>query len=130
MVNVQLLNYGDAKAFCTQHNAYLTDIQSAAENEFLRMLIMSALHYDSNVNDYAKGAWIGYNDIGSEGAFVWGHTGLTGTYTNWANNEPNDCYNGCSTEDCVSMFQFQSGSWNDYDCGQLKASVCKKGRPV
>ena len=44
--------------------------------------------------------------------WVWAD-GYTGTYTNWARDEPNNC---CAGEHCV--IYWGGSQWNDYDCNE------------
>ena len=64
--------------------------------------------------------WIGYNDIDTEGTFVW-DDGSTSTFTNWVNGEPNQS----GDEDCVHTRS--NLQWNDANCGsQLNCFFCSR----
>lgn len=94
---------------------YLASINSEAENKFLMSSLIAA-----NGFEYGDVAWIGGNDMTSEGKFEWvdGYAESevfwdgpqSGTYANWALNEPNQ--NG--EEDCVAFND--KGEWNDDNC--------------
>ena len=90
--------------------AYLVDIYSAEDNSFVATVTKGVY------------SWIGYNDIASEGHFVWDNTGAKSSYTNWAHSEPNDL-NG---EDCAQMWN--NHTWRDTSCQTYSASVCKKSK--
>ena len=80
----------------TALGGHLVVISSAAENSF--------------VATAAGGrAWIGLDDVDSEGKFNW-VTGEAVSYSNWANNEPN---NDLGIEDYVEINRFGPGLWND-----------------
>jgi len=82
---------------------------------------------DLNDNTYIDGLaaadlWIGYNDVTTEGAFVW--AGATSSYTRWGGGEPNNSGN----EDCAQLLN-ASGLWNDIICTTTLAFVCE-GPPI
>ncbi len=93
---------------CRSGGRDLITINNAVENRWLDV-------FDVLTNNY----WIGYNDRASEGNFVWS-SGSTSTYTNWANNEPNDRFG----EDCAE-FLVNGGEWNDGDCDTNRRAVCE-----
>ena len=62
-------------------------------------------------------AWIGFNDLASEGTFVWA-SGEPVSYTAWAGGEPNNA----GEEDCTDIGLFGS-QWNDAACSSLFPSV-------
>ena len=43
-------------------------------------------------------------------------------YTAWASDEPN---NYKSNEDCAGLWPAIAGDWNDYDCHDNHAYICK-----
>ena len=61
--------------------------------------------------------WIGYDNTGASsseepaGAWTWAN-GLSSSYTNWDDGQPDDYYNN---EDCTHIYG-QSGTWNDMAC--------------
>ena len=56
------------------------------------------------------------------GGFQW--TDMTAfSYTNWNVGEPSDAINS-TIEECVEMYR-DTGLWNDVDCLQKNAFVCK-----
>ena len=58
--------------------------------------------------------WIGLNDIGTEGTFVW-VDGSESTYRHWSPGQPD---NGGSIEDCVHTYG--NPFWNDEGCTETK----------
>lgn len=54
--------------------------------------------------------WIGFNDIATEGTFVWS-SGEPVTYTNWPAGEPS---NSQGSEHYVAMNWGPNGAWNDF----------------
>jgi len=66
-------------------------------------------------------AWLGANDIQSEGNFVWESSGAPLTFFNWAINEPN---NAAGDEGCMHFYG--NGLWNDYNCQtRLLLAMCE-----
>ncbi len=84
-----------AQAISASHGGYLASINSATENNFLANILT------------LQSAYIGLNDAGQEGSFVWAN-GDPLTYSNWYPNQPND-YLG--QQDYVEMLN--NGLWND-----------------
>ena len=68
-----------------------------------------------------EGAWIGLNDINTEGAFQW-NNGAHVTYTKWASNQPN---NENDYQNCVCM-RDGDGRWDDVICGKYLPFICEK----
>lgn len=64
--------------------------------------------------------WIGLNDRGDEGSFVWSD-GRAVRYTAWSRGEPNDAGRN---EDCVQATPWTGGLWNDLDCRRELAYLC------
>ena len=68
-------------------------------------------------------AWIGLNDLATEGLFNW-VDGCPFRFRYWAPNQPND-FRG---EDCVHTLGVGHGyMWNDVDCSICHQYTCKKG---
>jgi len=66
--------------------------------------------------------WLGYNDRGSEGTWVWDdHMGQG--YVNWNNGEPNNQ----GDEDCLMHASQIGGKWNDSNCNNQFRYVCENG---
>lgn len=98
---------------------YLASITSAAEQAFLNILnhayaVASPFH-----NSYYVTAWIGANDVATEGAWEW-TSGEAFSYTNWSGGEPNNYLN----EDHVQGW-WSGDRWNDCrgTCGTYKYVV-------
>ena len=69
-------------------------------------------------------AWIGLNDIATEGVFAW-VDGCPFKFRYWAQNQPNN-FRG---EDCVHTLGPGHGYMsNDVDCSACHQYTCKKGR--
>ena len=72
---------------------------------------------------HGETAWIGLNDIATEGLFTW-VDGSLDKFRYWAKKQPND-FRG---EDCVHTLGAVHGyTWNDVDCNACHQFTCKKG---
>jgi len=72
-----------------------------------------------------NGAWIGLNDILSEGTAAWAD-GSPVSFTNWRNNQPNNAGMG---QHCVWMRGANvadPGTWDDIVCNKNEAFACQK----
>jgi len=95
----------EAEALAVSLGGHLVTINDAAENEFVRA---SVLGFDG----VDRRGWIGFNDVASEGNFVWS-SGEAASFTNWNGGEPN---NANGTEHYTEMLG-GSGAWNDQPDG-------------
>jgi hypothetical protein len=109
-----------AKGLAAQANEKLVTIRNARENEWIRRNLLNnvpGLQPDE--------AWIGFNDIATEGTFVW-DSGLPVTYTFWALGEPN---NNEGLEDFAVMKEV-NGRWNDLPPYVGRRAVTEKGYAI
>ena len=96
-------SWQDASADCqARGGGWLATITSDAEQNFLFSICTQC--------------WIGYNDLASEGTFVW-QVGGNG-YTKWGPGEPNDV----GGEDCAYGI---AGLWNDAPCSTSLPYFCQ-----
>jgi hypothetical protein len=99
-------NWPQARDNCTANGAHLASLSSLTENNLIR--------------SGGPFRWIGLNDGGSEGTFLWVSAEAV-TFTNWNGGEPNND----GDEDCVGMLG--NGKWNDFQCGDTDIqSVCER----
>ena len=82
--------------------------------------------------------WIGLQDFLNEGTFSWADGSSLGSYTNWANNQPDNSGQGqvwmvTILWRILMAFHFQhcavlrtQGDWNDVICGGTRAFVCQR----
>lgn len=94
-------------------SVYPVAISSEAENQFISNSIMNQWTYDENdttllVEDY----WIGLSDEREEGVWEW-YNGEELIYTNWAEGEPNDSYDGN-----YAAIWPESAEWEDRGNGE------------
>lgn len=116
----------DAKSRCYNgHPGYLAIIGTQDENDYIQSLILEAPNYAAGDD-----AWIGAAENGQEGVFSWMGPGrlatgklvfweddaaVDGSFTNWADGEPNDGGDSGTAEDCVAMYG-GGGKWYDRNC--------------
>jgi hypothetical protein len=96
----------------------LTSILNGVENNFVHGMVVPST---TNLQRY----WMGFNDIASEGSWVWA-SGEAVTYTSWAPGEPN---NGGGNEDCGHLYNPQNSfgflNWNDHVCSTPQSFICE-----
>ena len=99
------MTYFDAYWYCKLKGTSLATIRNSNEN------------YNANAICNGGNCWIGYNDIGNEGHFIW----LFGSshYTNWQPHEPNNLH----SEHCVQLISHNQ-KWNDNDCYNKYIPLC------
>lgn len=104
-------NWTEAQKTCQAYSANLASVRSQEENVYLQHRMNGA-----------KG-WIGLNDRGSEGTFVWADN-QANDFTYWATNQPNNFNN----EDCVHTLGVKhSFLWNDVGCDACHNYTCSEG---
>lgn len=99
-----------ARAVCKARGFDLARVDSAAENNHLTAQLVSP-----------QRAWIGLNDIATEGTWRWADGGQLGAYTSWDPGQPD---NAGGNEDCVFMYH-TSGLWADLSCLTANRAFCE-----
>jgi len=90
--------HANAKAYAISQGGVLATIRDQAEQDWV---------YGLTATTYGR-LWIGYSDEVTEGTWVW-DDGWTGSYTTWANGEPN---NNAGGEDWA-VTNWSGNNWND-----------------
>ncbi|XP_067410774.1 mannose-binding protein-like [Emydura macquarii macquarii] len=98
------------KTTCSQSGGQLASPMNSAENSAMQQIIVA---------HHKKAAYIGINDIETEGTFTY-LSGEAIGYSNWAPGEPN---NSGEIENCVEMYI--DGSWNDKSCDERRLIICE-----
>ena len=98
-------DWNGANAAAQAAGGELVTINSSSENQWLRNQIQASY------------AWIGYNDVASEGNFEWS-SGEASTYTNWKSGEPNNAGGNCCGPNNLSnadyaVIRTNNGKWYD-----------------
>jgi hypothetical protein len=94
-------SWTQANAVAQAMGGNLATINDSEENEWVRANM-------ANFGGQDRRVWIGFNDVASEGSFVW-TSGQPVAYTNWNPGEPNNT-NGL--EHYTELFG-SNGLWND-----------------
>ncbi|XP_048775089.2 galactose-specific lectin nattectin-like [Ostrea edulis] len=105
----------EAMAFCTGISAKLVEIETAAENDFLRLHLI-----DRGTND---SFWIGLTDTIFEGEWLWMSSQSTPVYKDWSPGQPN---NYQQNENCAHLYKPFSFHWNDFPCAAKQSFICEK----
>ncbi|CAG2234169.1 PLG [Mytilus edulis] len=81
----------DAKNFCiNNHTAYLAEIQTNEENEFLMNLLPKPTADNGDID-----IWLGARDLKVNGQFTWTNSSTNLDFTDWGPKEPNGRYEEC-----------------------------------
>lgn len=68
-------------------------------------------------------AWIGLDDLQTEGDFKWADGSPVGPWSFWLPNQPDN--GGKKGQNCVVMMKRSGGRWNDASCDRKYWSVCQ-----
>ncbi|XP_038065035.1 alpha-N-acetylgalactosamine-specific lectin-like [Patiria miniata] len=117
--------FGTAKTFAEAENhckeftqvgqGHLASVVSAEENDLLLTMWKSAR------GTTAGGMWIGFTDEADEGNFIWTDGSAVG-FTRWRSGQP---WSPAGDADCTEMKEGWDGEWNDTQCGDTNAYMCK-----
>uniref|UniRef100_A0A673A532 C-type lectin domain-containing protein n=1 Tax=Sphaeramia orbicularis TaxID=375764 RepID=A0A673A532_9TELE len=111
--SVTELDWVHSRLVCLSMGADLVSINTAEEQAFINGLLSPQVN-----------AWIGLNDIHSEGKWKW-VDGTAVTTTFWGPGQPNS-YNG-TNQDCGELVENSlMGQWNDEDCSAENIWICEK----
>ena len=109
----ELLSWQDAAIQCGRHGAYLADITSAAENEYVT----------EEAEKIGGSYWVGGTDIFSEGEWIWTSKMQTmGGLTFWSSGQPD---NARSSEHCLQINFGSDKGWNDHKCDYKGKYLCE-----
>ena len=104
-----LANFQVAKRTCELRGAYLTEIQSLAENIFLAGLVTEQIF-----------VLIGYHK-NQAGQWLWTNTNAAGTFTNWPYTRTD------SKMGCAGLKAYDNHQWSKLPCDGKWKYVCEKG---
>ena len=105
-------SYVRAQANCTDLGGRLVVLNDLARAD--------AVHARAQFWWSSEAYWIGFDDRGVEGTFVWSD-GVVRAFTRWSGNEPNDTG---GNEDCAQV-RGVDPLWNDSPCEANLVSVCE-----
>lgn len=120
-VIADLKTWEEAKENCKSLGGKLAEPQSPCESELLRHFFQIARPLGATDSI----AYIGINDIDTEGKFVFASNDQDVPYEYWYQNEPNNAGDG--GEDCVNLnYRHDIDKWNDINCSRKILSICEK----
>jgi len=110
----EAMSQPDAVAHCNTHYAGIASIHTRSEQNHARTAC------SQYADDSITGCWIGFNDMETQGGFVW-QDGSAVDYVDWAPGEPNGggaagALNGMEDHVMLRMVAgVANGEWNDAD---------------
>jgi hypothetical protein len=104
-------SWTNAESACTTWGGQLAWVSNALENTWLTQVVY---------NGGGGATWLGFNDRGTEGTWVW-DGGAAVTHTNWAATEPNNVGN----EDCATL-EVPAANWVDRQCNSNYRYACRR----
>ncbi|XP_071945220.1 aggrecan core protein-like [Antedon mediterranea] len=108
------VTYQEGGTFCQDvYGGYLAIISCQEENDWILNNIVSL-----------ENAWIGYDDIQTEGTFLWSAGNITdeeSTFENWHINKPDH-----GTDQHCTVIIWKSGKWNNTNCKLKAIAICEK----
>ncbi|CAH1244481.1 MRC1 [Branchiostoma lanceolatum] len=111
------VSYADARAICLSHKSHLGLPKDQATNDFVVQL-------RNSVNN-GMDAWIGLNDMGQEGTFVWEDGEVLGSFDDFAQVDMSG-----NDADCVLVKRGAASTrpnrWADKSCTRLLGTICEK----
>ncbi|XP_063435531.1 plasminogen-like [Mytilus trossulus] len=111
--------WDEAKVFCQDNlNAYLAEITTAGENDFLMNLLPKTTVKGEDIE-----IWLGANNFKVEGRFIWNNSSAELDFTDWGPGEPNS-----NNERCLSTHLYGDGKlhWNSKPFYTWNFFVCEK----
>ena len=118
----QTMSINDAIDYCEEHYSSIASLHTWEEQQqaqsaceaYADKTQAQTLNHDGSDGNAKYGCWIGFQDLGSEGGFLW-TDGSSVEFVDFAPGEPNDV--GDAGEDAVEM-DFRTGltrfgEWND-----------------
>ncbi|XP_046381272.2 echinoidin-like [Haliotis rufescens] len=110
--------WAGADDICKDFDAFLVEVDTNAENEFL-------ISFLKNKKLSTRAVWLGGNDLLSESHWMWSHSQEPVIFTDWAPTQPDNVAN---TENCLelaieSRFGFK---WNDNVCSARQYFICEQ----
>ncbi|XP_078495654.1 C-type lectin mosGCTL-1-like [Ciona intestinalis] len=119
-LRTQLGNYSESRKFCKTVGADLAAV--GVRNAEYRRIITKRVIQDKVGN---SSAWIGMNDIASEGTWVWiDSRKVIAGESDWAEFQPDD--GGGRGQNCGIIASYFQMHWDDVSCGEAVFALCEK----
>merc|ERR1712154_177309 len=114
------VDWAEAEEMCELYQSSLAEINSKAENDFLKQMAINISSHSRNI-----AVWLGGTDIFNEGHWEWvSSKEPVGPFTDWFPGEPNQSGTP-GGEDCLQFFGAQRWQWNDEDCTNRCYFICE-----
>ena len=116
-------SWNRAKEKCKMVGGSLVEIENQEEQDAIQ-------NHMNTLGLQDMSFWIGLNDIGQEGSWVWEESQRLAKagFTNWVEGEPDEYY---GNEDCAVLNKIRGGwnpaQWSDVQCSHHHHSLCEKG---
>ncbi|XP_065923076.1 perlucin-like [Magallana gigas] len=106
--------WNDAQASCKAVDSKLVEIESKAEDVFVRALAMKL----------TGSVWLGGTDFGVEGRWVWESDRSAFSYSAWntAKGQPN----GYFKQNCLTLSLNNNLTWFDQNCDMTYQYICER----
>uniref|UniRef100_A0A1I8Q0F5 C-type lectin domain-containing protein n=1 Tax=Stomoxys calcitrans TaxID=35570 RepID=A0A1I8Q0F5_STOCA len=114
----QKYNWFEAWNECAMRNMTLMAIDTTERHGVMNSMLRKRFTKCPNL-------WIGGNDLGEEGKFVWSPTGRPFEFSNWQKGQPD---NYKSNENCVHYYDITDFEWNDAACSLKMGFICEENR--
>lgn len=107
------LTWNDAKKKCESFKSYLLEINSKAEQNWLKDKVSGGYWWTGAIKDRNKNIW------------VWDHSDSKLVFTNWDSKDSQP--NGESKEKDENCVLSECGFWHDYPCQNTFNMICERG---
>ncbi|XP_075155822.1 lectin subunit alpha-like [Haematobia irritans] len=114
----QKYNWFEAWNECAIRNMTLIAVDTAERNPAIDTILRKKFTKCPNL-------WIGGNDLGEEGTFIWSSTGNRFEFSNWQKGQPDNYKNN---EHCVHYYTITDFEWNDAPCSSKMGFICEENR--
>nr|XP_026691220.1 galactose-specific lectin nattectin-like isoform X2 [Ciona intestinalis] len=121
-LGTQLGNYSESRKFCKSIGADLAAV--GVRNVEYRRIITKTVIQDKVGN---RSAWIGMNDIASEGNWVWiDNRKVIAGESDWAEFQPDNGGGIVHRQNCGIMASYFQMHWDDVSCDEAVFALCEK----
>ena len=113
------VSMAEAKALCVENGGKLVEVNSPAENDFVKTLKPAATDDDDRIY------WTGGNDLASHGVWVWASQSYRiYPYANWEEGS-GPAAGVTDGKHCLAL-EPQMFKWRSEDCNELGYFICER----
>ncbi|BFZ25386.1 hypothetical protein BsWGS_28425 [Bradybaena similaris] len=105
--------WGEAQAICQAYNGTLAEVETFAENQFLKNIARAK---------QAQVTYLGGTDMFAEGVWQWPSTGRKFSFVDWTAGDP-DNYGGA--QHCLVFHRDYNYQWDDDYCNRIGNFICE-----